>query len=30
MSIEFVLRGMMVFLKTSIEVEFSHWIGDLG
>ena len=30
MSIDFVLRGMMVSLDTPTAVELSHWMGDLG
>ena len=30
MSIDFVLREMMVSLATPTAVELSHWMGDLG
>ena len=30
MSIDFVLRGMIVSLATPIAVELSHWIGERG
>ena len=30
MSIDFILRGMMVSLDTSTAVELLHWMGDLG
>ena len=30
MSIDFVLRGMMVALDTPTAVELLHWMGDLG
>ena len=29
MSIDFVLRGMMVLLATPTAIELSHWMGDL-